>query len=324
MSIKNIEKIKLKDMLYKMILIRRFEERAAQAYGLKKIGGFLHLYIGEEAVAVGSISNLDMKKDYVVAAYRDHGHALASGMDPNSLMAELYGKITGCSKGKGGSMHFFDYEKHFFGGNGIVGAQIPIATGVGLKIKYKKEDGVVLCYFGDGAIHQGSFHESLNIAKIWNLPVVYICENNQYGMGTDYRRVSSVDDFSIMAQSYGMKGKQANGMDVIEMYNITKEAIESAKSGTPFLIEARTYRYKGHSMSDPAKYRTKDELEEYKKRDPIYSFKEKLIDNSIITEEEYLEMDKMCKKIAKDAVNFAEKSPEPDLNELYTDVFVGE
>lgn len=321
-NIKNYDSNLLKELLYKMVLIRRFEEKAAQAYGLKKIGGFLHLYIGEEAVAVGSISNLDMTKDYVAAAYRDHGHALAAGLDPNSLMAELYGKITGCSKGKGGSMHFFDYEKHFFGGNGIVGAQIPVATGIGLKIKYNEEDGVVLCYFGDGAIHQGSFHESLNLAKIWNLPVVYICENNHYGMGTDFRRVSAIDDFSIMAESYAMKGKQVNGMDVLEVYDATKEAIEVAKSGTPYLLEAKTYRFKGHSMSDPGKYRTKEELELYKQKDPIVSFKELLIENNVITEDDYIEMDKRCKKIAKDAAKFAEESPEPDLNELYTDLYV--
>ncbi|SHE83780.1 pyruvate dehydrogenase E1 component alpha subunit [Marinitoga hydrogenitolerans DSM 16785] len=320
-DLKNYDTNLLKDLLFKMLLIRRFEEKAAQAYGLKKIGGFLHLYIGEEAVAVGSISNLDMTKDYVAAAYRDHGHALATDLDPNSLMAELYGKITGCSKGKGGSMHFFDYEKHFFGGNGIVGAQIPVATGIGLKIKYNKEDGVVLCYFGDGAIHQGAFHESLNLAKIWNLPVVYICENNHYGMGTDYRRVSAIDDFSIMANSYAMDGKQVNGMDVLEVYEATKEAIEIAKNGTPVLLEAKTYRFKGHSMSDPAKYRTKEELEKYKQKDPIVSFKELLKENNIISEEDFLEIDKQCKKIAKDAAKFAEESPEPDLDELYTDIY---
>ncbi|KLO21460.1 pyruvate dehydrogenase E1 subunit alpha [Marinitoga sp. 1197] len=320
-DLKNYDTKLLKDLLFKMLLIRRFEEKAAQAYGLKKIGGFLHLYIGEEAVAVGSISNLDMTKDYVAAAYRDHGHALATGLDPNSLMAELYGKITGCSKGKGGSMHFFDYKKHFFGGNGIVGAQIPVATGIGLKIKYNKEDGVVLCYFGDGAIHQGAFHESLNLAKIWNLPVVYICENNHYGMGTDYRRVSAIDDFSIMADSYAMNGKQVNGMNVLEVYEATKEAIEIAKNGTPVLLEAKTYRFKGHSMSDPAKYRTKEELEKYKQKDPIISFKELLKENNIISEEDFLEMDKQCKKIAKDAAKFAEESPEPDLDELYTDIY---
>ena len=195
------------DLLGRMLLIRRFEEKAAQMYGLKKIGGFCHLYIGQEAAAVGAISALDLSRDYTVGAYRDHGYALACGMDPKALMAELFGKATGVSKGKGGSMHFFDAERHMFGGNGIVGAQIPIATGVALKSHYRKDGGVVLCWFGDGAIHQGSFHESLNMAKIWNLPIIYICENNQYGMGTDFRRVSSVVDFVVMGESYGIPGQ---------------------------------------------------------------------------------------------------------------------
>ncbi|MDY7029984.1 MAG: thiamine pyrophosphate-dependent enzyme, partial [Spirochaetota bacterium] len=208
-----------------VLLIRRFEERASQAYGLRKIGGFCHLYIGEEAVAAGAIGALDLAKDYVVAAYRDHGHALATGMDPNAVMAELFGKITGCSRGKGGSMHMFDREKHMFGGNGIVGGQIPVATGVGLKIRYRKEDGVVLAFFGDGAIHQGSFHESMNLAKIYNLPVLYICENNHYGMGTDFKRVSAVQDFSQMTVAYDIEGRQVNGMDALVVYDEVSEMI---------------------------------------------------------------------------------------------------
>ncbi len=323
---KDIKKYKpelLKKMLKQMLLIRRFEERAAQAYGLKKIGGFLHLYIGQEAVAAGSIANLDLKTDYVYTAYRDHGHAIACGMDINSLMAELYGKATGCSRGKGGSMHFFDNEKHFMGGNGIVGAHIPLAAGTALKIRYNNEKGVVLCFFGDGAIHQGSFHETLNLTKIWNLPVVFICENNQYGMGTDFRRVSSVDDFSIMGQSYGIPGKQVNGMNILDVYDEVGEAVKRAKTeNTPTLLEIKTYRYKGHSMSDPARYRTKEELEEYKNQDPILILKSILLENNVMTEKEFQNLDKRIKEQVKASADFAEQSPEPDLNSLYEDVLV--
>jgi pyruvate dehydrogenase E1 component alpha subunit len=246
-----------RDFLERMLLIRRFEEKAAQMYGLKKIGGFCHLYIGQEAAAVGAIAAIDLRRDYTVGAYRDHGYALACGMDPRRLMAELFGKATGVSKGKGGSMHFFDAAGHMFGGNGIVGAQIPVATGVALKCRYRKDGGVVLCWFGDGAIHQGSFHESLNMAKIWKLPVIYICENNQYGMGTDFRRVSSITDFVVMGASYGIPGKQVNGMDVQEVYREVKEAAAQVRADSaPVFLEIKTYRYRGHSMSDPAKYRT--------------------------------------------------------------------
>ena len=313
----------LNKFLREMLLIRRFEEKSSQMYGLRKIGGFCHLYIGQEASAVGSIAALDLTKDYVLTAYRDHGHALACGMDPRVLMAELYGKATGCSRGKGGSMHFFDAEKHFLGGNGIVGAHIPIATGVGLKIVTKNEDGVVLCYFGDGAIHQGSFHESLNMAKIWNLPVVYICENNQYGMGTDFKRVSAVDDFSVMGASYGIEGKQVNGMDVLEVYDELLKTVEKTRrEKIPSFIEIRTYRYKGHSMSDPAKYRSKEELESYKEQDPILILKKLMIERKMLTEEGYKKLDKELRNICDESVKFAEESPEPELETLYEDVLV--
>jgi pyruvate dehydrogenase E1 component alpha subunit len=320
---KKYGKQKLIDMLEQMILLRRFEEKAGQMYGLRKIGGFCHLYIGQEAVATGTIPALDLKKDYVVTGYRDHAHALATGMSPNSLMAELFGKATGCSRGKGGSMHFFSAEHHMLGGNGIVGGQIPVATGVGLKIRNRKEDGVVLCYFGDGAIHQGAFHESLNLAKIYNLPVIYIVENNQYGMGTDFKRVSSVHDFSVMGESYGIPGKQIGGMDVLEVYDeFTKSIAEVRKTGHPQFFEIKTYRYRGHSMSDPAKYRTKDELEAYKNQDPIQVLKNKLVDEGIITEKKYEEMDTTIKKLCEDSVTFAEESPEPALESMYEDVLV--
>lgn len=225
MSLSQYDRTFLIDLLEQMLLIRRFEEKSAQMYGLRKIGGFCHLYIGQEAVAVGSIAALDMKKDYVLTAYRDHGHALACGMDPNAAMAELYGKVTGCSKGKGGSMHMFDVENNMFGGNGIVGGHIPIAAGVAFKLRYNQEDGVVLCYFGDGAIHQGVFHETMNMAKIWNLPIIFICENNQYGMGTNFKRVSSVHDYSIMGASYEIPSWQVDGMDVINVYEETQKAM---------------------------------------------------------------------------------------------------
>jgi len=312
----------LKKNLKGMLLIRRFEEKAAQMYGLRKIGGFCHLYIGQEAIAVGAIQTIDLKKDYVVTAYRDHGHALACGMDPNTVMAELYGKSSGCSKGKGGSMHLFDVENHMYGGNGIVGAHIPIATGVGLKIRYKNDEGVVLCFFGDGAIHQGTFHESLNMAKIWNLPVIYICENNQYGMGTDFSRVSAVQDFSVMGASYGIKGKQVNGMDVLEVYEEVSAAVEEVKkTHTPIFLEIKTYRYKGHSMSDPATYRTRDELDTYKRQDPILNLKTYMLNKRMLTEEEYTKLDKECRSVGEAAVSFAEKSNEPQIQELYDDVF---
>jgi len=320
-ELERYDKAFLFKLLEDMLLIRRFEEKAAQMYGLRKIGGFCHLYIGQEAVAVGSIATLDLSKDYVLTAYRDHGHALACGMDPGAAMAELFGKITGCSRGKGGSMHMFDAKRHMLGGNGIVGGHIPIATGVALKIRYQEEDGVVLCFFGDGAIHQGAFHESLNMAKIWNLPIVYICENNQYGMGTDFHRVSSVHDFSVMGASYGIPGKQVNGMDVLEVYEEVSQSVDMARrEGLPSLLEIRTYRYKGHSMSDPAKYRTREELEKYQKQDPILILKSRLLDAGLMTEEEFQQMDRRCKAVCQEAVDFAEKSDEPALKTLYEDV----
>ena len=317
-----MDKNKLKELLSEMLLVRRFEEKAAQMYGLRKIGGFCHLYIGQEAVAVGAISALDLERDYVVAAYRDHGHALACGISPGSVMAELFGRRTGCAKGKGGSMHLFDAGRHMLGGNGIVGAHIPVATGVGLSIRNREEDGVVLCFFGDGAIHQGSFHESLNLAKIWNLPVIYICENNQYGMGTDFKRVSSVTDFSVMGASYGIEGRKLNGMDVIGVHETMKQAVAAVRKGKkPLFFEIKTYRYKGHSMSDPAKYRTKEELEEYKQQDPILQLKERLFKDKALTQEEYKRLDDECKSTCEQAVKFAEESPEPGLDELYGDVY---
>lgn len=319
-GIKDYESAFLKKLLWDMLLIRRFEEKSAQMYGLQKIGGFCHLYIGQEASAVGAISALDLTKDYVITGYRDHGHILASGTHPNPVMAELFGKITGCSRGKGGSMHLFDVEKRMFGGNGIVGGQIPIATGIALKIRYMKEGGVVLCFFGDGAIHQGAFHESMNLAKIWDLPIIFICENNQYGMGTFYQRVSSVTDFSVMGAAYNIPGKQVDGMNVLKVYEEVSSAVRVAREGNPMFLEIKTYRYKGHSMSDPAKYRTREELQEYKNKDPILIMKSEMLDNGIISEEDFTAMDKEIKRICSDSVKFSEESPEPPLETLYEDV----
>jgi len=304
-----------------MVLIRRFEEKTAQMYGLRKIGGFCHLYNGQEAVAVGAVAALDMKKDYILTSYRDHGHALAVGMDPNSIMAELYGKVTGCSRGKGGSMHMFDAQRHFLGGNGIVGAQIPIAAGVAFKQMYDQDGGVTLCFFGDGAIHQGAFHETLNLAKVWNLPVLFIVENNHFGMGTAVHRVSGVEDFSVKAEGYNLPGRIIDGMDFFSVYEGIKEvADESRKSGVAWLLDIKTYRYKGHSMSDPGKYRTKEELESYKKQDPIVRLKDAMIEEGFLDEKTYKAMDDRVKKRVQGAVDFAEQSEEPALHTMYEDI----
>lgn len=318
---KEFDKDLMNRFLREMILIRRFEEKAGQMYGLRKIGGFCHLYIGQEAVAVGSILALDLKKDYVITGYRDHAHALACGMDPNAVMAELYGKSTGVSKGKGGSMHMYDAERHMLGGNGIVGSQIPIAAGVAMKIRYRKEDGVVLCYFGDGAIHQGAFHETMNLAKIYHLPIIFVCENNHYGMGTDYKRVSAVHDFSVMGAAYDIPGKQVDGMDVTTVYKEMSGAIEDVrKNSRPLFFEMKTYRYRGHSMSDPAQYRTKEELEQYREQDPILILKKQLVDGKLLTEEQYKKIDDEMKQLSNKAAAFADESEEPSPDALYEDV----
>jgi pyruvate dehydrogenase E1 component alpha subunit len=306
-----------------MLLIRRFEEKASQMYGLRKIGGFCHLYIGQEAVAAGSAAALDLSRDYLLTAYRDHGHALACGMDPNGLMAELFGRSTGCSKGKGGSMHFFDAGRHMLGGNGIVGAHIPVATGVALACRAESKKGVTLCLFGDGAIHQGAFHESLNMAKILKLPIVYVCENNHYGMGTDFRRVSSVTDFASTAAAYGIPGRRVDGMDVKQVHRDVSDAVEKAREGAPEFLEILTYRYRGHSMSDPAKYRTAEELEEYKKQDPILILRESMSRGGELSDAEFEAMDAEAKKAAEDAAAFADQSPEPEPSALYEDVYAG-
>lgn len=316
----DISRERLLSLLEEMQLIRTFEEKAGQMYGLRKIGGFCHLYAGQEAVAVGAISSLDLAKDYVLTAYRDHGHALACGLDPKALMAELFGKITGVSRGKGGSMHFFDAKRHMLGGNGIVGAQIPIATGVALSQTYEKTGGVTLCFFGDGAFHQGALHESFNLARIWNLPIVYIMENNQWGMGTSWKKVSAQPDFAATAAAYSMKGYTCDGMDIMDVSKVVSAAVAAARKGEPAFVEARTYRYKGHSMSDPQKYRTRDEIDEYRKRDPILFLKGRLEDEKLISPEEWDALSSRVDAIVEEAVRFAEASPEPALGELYADM----
>lgn len=307
-----------------MTRIRFFEEKAGQMYGLRKIGGFCHLYNGQEAVAVGFIGAMDMKRDKVLTGYRDHGHALAAGMDPNAIMAELFGKISGCSRGKGGSMHLFDPDKGFLGGNGIVGAQIPVAVGVAFAQKYKKTGGVTAVFFGDGAIHQGAFHEALNLAKIWSLPVVLICENNQWGMGTNWKRVSAVEDFSLMASAYGIRGEQVDGMDVMAVRDAAQRALAEAKEGKPVLIEARTYRYKGHSMSDPQKYRTRSEIDEYKMQDPIVLLEELMKKEGGWDEKKAIAQDEAAEAMAAESVAFAEAAAEPALHTIYEDIYAGE
>jgi pyruvate dehydrogenase E1 component alpha subunit len=318
-----MDKNKLLEMYRMMLLIRRFEERTAQMYGMQKIGGFCHLYIGQEAVGVGAVSAL-RPGDQFISAYRDHGHILAMGTDPNPVMAELFGKATGVSKGKGGSMHLFDVEKGYYGGHGIVAGQVPVATGMAFAAKYRKEDRVVLCSMGEGTVHQGAFHESLNLAKLWRLPVIYMIENNRYGMGTPLERASAVWDLSQKACSYDMARATVDGMDILAVHQVVAEAVERAtRDGEPTLIEARTYRFRGHSMSDPvhSHYRTKEEVEEQKKQDPIFIFQQKLLDDKVLTPARVKEYEDEIKKIVLDAVDFAEKSPEPALEELYTEIY---
>ncbi len=313
----------LKALLEKMLLVRRFEEKAAELYTLGKIGGFCHLYIGQEAVSVGAISTLG-PEDYILASYREHGHALARGLDPGEVLAELCGKQSGVSKGKGGSMHLFDKQHGFLGGHGIVGGQIPLATGVAFASKYLKQPRVTLCFFGEAAVNIGSFHESLNLAALWKLPVVFICENNRFGMGTPVERASALYDLSQKACAYNMARSGVDGMDVLAVREVVGEAVERARQDSaPTLIEARTYRFMGHSMSDPVHghYRTKAEVEEQKRHDPIKSLTAALQSLGIVHQEFLEELEEKIREIVEEAVAFAERSPEPDPRELHTDVY---
>ena len=312
-----------RNLFRQMLLVRRFEEKAAEAYALGHIGGFCHLYIGQEAVAVGSLAVL-REGDAIMASYREHAHALTRGMSARVVMAELYGKTTGTSKGKGGSMHLFDSSLGFLGGHAIVGAQIPLATGAAFAFKYKGSDQVSVCYFGEAAVNNGAFHEALNMAAIWKLPVIYICENNRYGMGTALERASAIYDIAQRACSYEMLSEVVDGMDVIAVMEATERAVARARGGSgPTLIEARTYRFMGHSMSDPihGHYRSQEEVEEHKKRDPIPTFSERLKRQELLTQEEFDAMDAEIMAEVEDAIQFAEDSSAPDSEELFTDVY---
>jgi len=304
-----------------MLTIRRFEERAGQLYGMGLIGGFCHLYIGQEAVVIGMQATL-RPGDSVITAYRDHGHMLACEMDPAGVMAELTGRRGGYSKGKGGSMHMFSVEKGFYGGHGIVGAQVPLGTGIAFAHKYKEDGGVCLTYLGDGAVNQGQVYESFNMAELWRLPVVYVIENNKYGMGTSAERASASTEFFKRGSAYGIPGERVDGMDVLAVKALGLKAVEHARSGKgPFILEALTYRYRGHSMSDPAKYRPKEEVEEVKKkRDPIDRMREELIAKGVLDEAKLKDIDREVREIVVRAAEFAQQSPEPDPADLYTEV----
>lgn len=305
-----------------MLLQRKFEEKTGQLYGMQKIRGFCHLYIGQEAVSSGMMTAIK-DTDNVITAYRDHGLALVKGISANECMAEMYGKATGCSKGKGGSMHFFSKEKRFFGGHGIVGGQIGLAAGIAMAEQYKGTDNVTICFFGDGAARQGILHETFNMAMLWNLPVVFICENNHYAMGTSVSRTSKVLDIYTLADAYQMPADSVDGMSPEAVHNaIDRAARRARENGGPTFLEVKTYRYRGHSMSDPAKYRTKEELEEYKKVDPIEYCRKVLLDNAYATEDDILEIDARIKKIVDDSVKFAEESPYPDESEVFNDIYV--
>ncbi len=310
-------------LLSQMVLIRRFEEKAAEMYALGKIGGFLHLYIGEEAVAVGATAAL-RPDDYAISSYREHGHCLAKGSDPRRIMAELFGRRDGLSKGRGGSMHLFDKSKNFLGGHAIVGAHLPLAAGAAFAVKYQGGDQVVVCYFGDGAVPQGEFHESLNLAALWKLPVIYLCENNRYAMGTAIHRALAQTEIWRYAETYGIAGEAVDGMDVLAVREVVGRAVERGRRGQgPSLIEARTYRFRGHSMRDPsaAIYRTKEEVEREKQRDPIALFRGRCLKDGVLTEGEVKTIEKDINDLVDEAVAFADASPEPPLEWLTTDIF---
>ena len=306
-----------------MLLIRRFEERAGQMYGMGLIGGFCHLYIGQEAVVVGMQSAID-ERDAVITSYRDHGHMLACGMDPKGVMAELTGRSGGYSKGKGGSMHMFSREKNFYGGHGIVGAQVPIGTGLAFAAKYRKTKGISLTYLGDGAVNQGQVHEAFNMAALWHLPVIYIIENNLYGMGTSVARASAAKELYKLGEPYGIQGQEVDGMNVIEVRKAAETAVRHCREGSgPFVLEMKTYRYRGHSMSDPAKYRTKEEVSEMRDlNDPISNLQAVMIDAGQTAEDQLKKVDMEVREIVLKAAEFAQESPEPMERELYTDVLV--
>lgn len=304
-----------------MLLIRRFEERAAQLYGMGLIAGFCHLYIGQEAVVVG-IQSILKSQDSLITAYRDHGHMLACGMDPKGVMAELTGRSGGYSRGKGGSMHMFSREKNFFGGHGIVGAQVPIGTGLAFAHKYKGDNGVCITYMGDGSANQGQVYESYNMASLWKLPVVYVIENNGYGMGTSVARSSAGQNYFGRGQGWDIPGEQVDGMELLKVQEAARRAVEHARSGKgPYILEMDTYRYRGHSMSDPAKYRSAEEVTFVKEnRDPLERFKTYMVEALNISESDIKPIEDKVKAVVAEAVEFSKTSPEPDPSELYTDI----
>ncbi len=315
-------KEQLLQLLYDMILVRRFEEKVAEMYTRAKIGGFVHLNIGEEATVVGSVSALEAR-DYLYTSYRDHGYAIVRGIDPKAVMAELFGKATGCSKGRGGSMHLFDAKVHFMGGYAIVGGLIPIATGTALATVYRNGDEATMCIFGEGATNIGAFHEGLNVAKLWKLPVVFVTTNNQYGMGTAVNRASAVSEIYRKACAYDMAAERVDGMDVLAVRDACLQALERArKEREPTLIETLTYRFRGHSMADPARYRTDEEVQRWRERDPISLLERKMRDAGMLTQEDIDETEAAVDRVVAEAVEYAELSPAPSLDDLYKHVYV--
>lgn len=317
-----MEKQDYLDLFYQMVLIRRMEEEAAQLYQQGKIGGFLHLYIGQEAVSTGLIS-ARQPQDHVITAYRDHGVAINTGISPRQVMAELLGKSSGISKGRGGSMHMADTEKNFWGGHAVVGAHLPIASGLALGDKYRGTDGVTICMFGDGATNIGFFHEAVNLSKVWELPVLWVCENNQYGMGTAVNRASAVPEIRQKAEGYGIPNSRIDGMNVLTVREAALDVIEKVRRGNgPYFLEIVTYRFRGHSMGDPERYRQPEEIKKWQENDPIGIFHRHLTENNIVSAEELDEVEHKVEEEVQDAIQFAENSPEPSLNELFDNVYV--
>ena len=317
----DLSKDTMLDMYRDMVVIRRLEEKSAELYQQGHIGGFLHLYIGQEATGVGAVRALG-EDDHVITAYRDHGIAVSIGIEPKYILAEMMGKTTGVSKGKGGSMHLADINKHFWGGYAIVGGHLPLATGLALRARYKDEDFAVLCLMGDGSTNIGYFHESLNMSAVWDLPVVWMIENNQYGMGTAVDRASGETELVKRAVGYGMKeGPRVDGMDVLAVYDATKEALEYARKNGPVLMESLTYRFVGHSMGDPERYRTKEEVHEYQEGDPIRIFGDKLIDEHKVTQKQLDKLDSEARALIEEAVEFATNSPDPEFDDLFVDIY---
>lgn len=315
-KLRGLERETAEQFLYEMVFIRRFEEKAGEMYTKGKIRGFLHLYTGQEACAVGALHAL-AEQDKIVTHYRDHGHAIARGLDPRRIMAELYGRVDGVSGGRGGSMHLYDASKGFLGGYAIVTAHLPLAVGLGLAAKMKKDDSVVLCIFGDGSVGEGEFHESLNLAKLWDTPVVFLCENNLYGMGVPFQQSLSTE-IDTLAAAYGIPTENVDGMDVVDVHEAAIRAVEHARSGEgPYFIEAMTYRYRGHSMADPELYRLKDEIEDARKRDAIRRLKDEMTEHGWLDEAGYDELVERVEREVNECVEFADNSPEPELSTLY-------